>query len=427
MSNSVIVIGGGAAGMMAAVYAAREGARVTLLERNEKLGKKIYITGKGRCNVTNAAAEDAFMRQIMRNPRFCYAALNLLDNAGLMAFFEEAGVPLKEERGGRVFPVSDHASDITRALERTLNRLGVTVRLNARVKALKTDARGAAGVVTEDGQTLEADAVVVATGGQSYPSTGSTGDGWAMAEATGHRTKPALPALTSIETAEDWPFALSGLSLKNVALSAFGAKNKRFYHEQGELLMTHFGVSGPLALTLSSMLPEDPAGVRLELDLKPALDEATLDRRLVRDLTEQSRKQLATVMDGLEPHALGLAVLALAKLSPGLSANAVTQEERKAIVRLLKAMPLTVKRLRGLNEAIVTRGGVAVADINPSTMESKRVPGLYFAGETIDIDAVTGGFNLTLAFSTGALAGRCAGAKAMGDESMGNGEWGMGN
>ena len=413
--SEIIVIGGGAAGMMAAIGAARAGARVTLLERNEKLGKKIYITGKGRCNVTNAADEDSFMRAIVRNPRFCYAALSCLNNAGIMAFFEERGVPLKVERGERVFPVSDHASDITRALEREMARLGVAVTLNTRVQELMLDERGAAaGVVTERGRMLCADAVIVATGGQSYPSTGSTGDGWAMAEATGHRTKPALPALTSIETVESWPFALSGLSLNNVALSAFNAKNKRFYHEQGELLMTHFGISGPLALTLSSLLPEDPAGTRLELNLKPALDEATLDRRLVRDLTEQSRRQLITVMDGLEPHALALTVLELAGISPALPANALTQAQRRAIVRLLQAMPLTVKALRGLNEAIVTRGGVAVADINPSTMESRRVPGLYFAGETIDIDALTGGFNLTLAFSTGALAGQSAAAASRG-------------
>ncbi len=406
--NEVIVIGGGAAGMMAAVCAAREGARVTLLERNEKLGKKIYITGKGRCNLTNSADGDGFMRSIMRNPRFCYAALNALNNQQTMAFFEERGVPLKVERGGRVFPVSDHASDVTRALEREMARLGVAVRLNTRVRSLVLEGGAAAGVETEDGRTFQADAVIVATGGQSYPSTGSTGDGWALAEATGHRTKPALPALTSIETEEDWPFALSGLSLKNVALSAFNAKGKRIYHEQGELLMTHFGISGPLALTLSSMLPEDPAGIRMEIDLKPALDEPTLDRRLVRDLTEQSRRQLVTVMDGLEPHALALAVLALADLPPGMPANALTQEGRKTIVRLLRGMPLTVKALRGLNEAIVTRGGVVTADVNPSTMESKRVPNLYFAGETIDIDALTGGFNLQLAFSTGALAGQSA-------------------
>ena len=421
--TDIIVIGGGAAGMMAAVCAAQAGARVTLLERNEKLGKKIYITGKGRCNVTNAADEDTLMRNIMRNPRFCYAALSALDNRGIMAFFEARGVPLKIERGERVFPVSDHASDITRALERELARLNVNVRLNTRVQELMLDESGAvAGVVTDRGQMYGAKAVILATGGQSYPSTGSTGDGWAMAEATGHRTKPPLPALTSIETEENWPFSLSGLSLKNVALSACNAKGKRFYHEQGELLMTHFGISGPLALTLSSMLPEEPAGTRLALDLKPALDEATLDRRLVRDLTEQSRKQIASIMDGLEPHALGLAVLELAGISPVLPANALTQEGRRQIVRLLKAMPLTVKKLRGLEEAIVTRGGVATADINPSTMESKRVPGLYFAGETIDIDALTGGFNLTLAFSTGALAGRNAAGAA-----LENGEWGMGN
>ncbi|MBO4297746.1 MAG: aminoacetone oxidase family FAD-binding enzyme, partial [Clostridia bacterium] len=238
-----------------------------------------------------------------------------------------------------------------------------------------------------------------------YPSTGSTGDGWRMAEATGHRTKPPLPALTAIETEEDWPFPLSGLTLKNVALTATGAKGKRIYDEQGELLLTHFGISGPLALTLSSVLPEEPGGVKLAVNLKPALDESTLDRRLVRDIREQSRKQMASIMDGLEPHALGQAVLLLAGVSPALPANALTQEARREIARLLRAMPLTVKRLRGLDEAIVTRGGVATADINPSTMESRRVPGLFFAGETIDIDALTGGFNLQLAFSTGALAG----------------------
>ena len=408
--NEIIVVGGGAAGMMAAISAAREGARVSLIERNEKLGKKIYITGKGRCNVPNAADEDVFLRAIQRNPRFCYAALSNLNNADLMAFFEkECGVPLKIERGERVFPVSDHASDITRALEREMARLHVNVLLNTRVQELMLDENGAAaGVVTDRGQTLRADAVIVATGGQSYPTTGSTGDGWAMAEATGHRTKPPLPALTSIETEEEWPFALSGLSLKNVALSAYNAKGKRFYSEQGELLLTHFGISGPLALTLSSMLPEEPEGVRMELNLKPALDENTLDRRLLRDLSEQSRKQMASIMDGLEPHALGLAVLELANVSPALPANALTQEGRRSVVRLLRAMPLTVKKLRGLNEAIVTRGGVATADINPSTMESKRVMRLYFAGETIDIDALTGGFNLQLAFSTGALAGKSA-------------------
>lgn len=406
--NNVVVIGGGAAGMMAAVYAARAGARVTLLERNEKLGKKIYITGKGRCNVTNAAEGEGFMQSIMRSPRFCYAALSLLDSRGVMDFFESAGVPLKIERGERVFPQSDHASDITRALEREMRAAGVDIKLCARVKRLIVSDGAVRGVETEDGRAWEADAVIVATGGQSYPTTGSTGDGWRMAEETGHRTKPALPALTSIETVETWPYALSGLSLKNVTLTAFGAGKKKYEAGLGEMLLTHFGISGPLALTLSSMLPEDPQGLRMAIDLKPALDESTLDKRLLRDLKELSRKQMATVMDGLAPHALGLAILELADVSPALPANALTQEKRREIVRLMRAMPLTVKALRGLNEAIVTRGGVNTADVNSSTMESKRVAGLYFAGETLDIDALTGGFNLQLAFSTGALAGRSA-------------------
>lgn len=406
--NNVVVIGGGAAGMMAAVYAAREGAHVTLLERNEKLGKKIYITGKGRCNVTNAAEGDQFMQSIMRSPRFCYAALNLLDSRGVMDFFESAGVPLKIERGERVFPQSDHASDITRALEREMRAAGVDIKLCARVKGLIVSDGAVRGVETEDGRIWDADAVIVATGGQSYPTTGSTGDGWRMAEQTGHRTKTALPALTSIETVETWPYALSGLSLKNVTLTAFGSGKKKYEAGLGEMLLTHFGISGPLALTLSSMLPEDPQGLRMAINLKPALDEGALDRRLLRDLKELSRKQMATVMDGLAPHALGLAILELAGVSPALPANALTQEKRREIVRLMRAMPLTVKALRGLNEAIVTRGGVNTADVNASTMESKKTAGLYFAGETLDIDALTGGFNLQLAFSTGALAGRSA-------------------
>lgn len=410
--NNVIVIGGGAAGMMAAVFAARNGAETTLVERNEKLGKKLYITGKGRCNVTNAADSDSFFRHIVRNPRFLYAALAAFSNADLMDFFEKAGVPLKTERGERVFPQSDHASDITRALDRTMYALGVRVMLNARVKNICLDGEGAVrGVRLEDGRELPAGRVILATGGQSYPSTGSTGDGWRLAEETGHRTKPALPALTSIETKETWPFALTGLSLRNVALSAFDARGRRIYSEQGEMLFTHFGISGPLALTLSSYLPEACEGLRMEINLKPALDERTLDQRLLRDIREMNRRQLISVMDGLEPHALALSVLELAGLSPAMPVSELTAEQRRAITGLLRAMPLTVKGLRGLNEAIITRGGVAVADINPSTMESKVVPGLYFAGELIDIDALTGGFNLQLAFSTGALAGRSAAAK----------------
>lgn len=406
--TDVLVVGGGAAGLSAALFAARAGARVTLLERNEKLGKKIYITGKGRCNVTNTAEREDFMKQIVRNPRFLYAALSHLGSRDLMALLEALGVPLKEERGGRVFPVSDRASDVTRALEREILRLGATVRLNARAHELLLEDGAAAGVRLESGEEVRARAVIVATGGLSYPSTGSTGDGYRLAEAAGLALSPTRATLTPIETIEDWPGALSGLTLKNVRLGALNGK-KKLFAEQGELLFTHFGLSGPLALSLSSALPDDCAGQRLTIDLKPALDEQTLDRRLVRDLTEMSRKQLITVMDALAPHNLALTLLNLAGLSPAQPAHSVTQAQRAALVKLIKAVPLTVKGLRGYLEAVVTRGGVDVKGINASTMEAKAMPHLYFAGEVLDVDALTGGFNLQIAFSTGALAGASAG------------------
>ena len=411
MQKSVLVIGGGAAGMMAALFAARANARVTLLERNEKTGKKIYITGKGRCNLTNACDREAFLRRVMRNPRFLYASLATLDSFATMALMDELGLALKTERGDRVFPASDKASDVTATLMRELARLGVQVRLNARARRVLTEGGRASGVQLETGERICADAVILATGGLSYPSTGSTGDGHEMASQTGHALIKPLPSLVPIETREDWPKALAGLSLKNVRLSAYmasGGKEKRIYSEQGEMLFTHFGVSGPLVLTLSALLPEDLSCVRMCIDLKPALDEKTLDARLVRDLRDLSRKQLGTVMDGLAPHNLALALLALANLSPALAANAVTQAQRRALVALFKAVPLTPAALRGFAEAVVTRGGVSVKDVNPSTLESRRVPGLYFAGELLDLDAVTGGFNLQIAFSTGALAGKSA-------------------
>ena len=384
--------------MMAALFAARGGARVTLLERNEKLGKKIYITGKGRCNLTNACDAEAFMRHILRNPRFLYASLATLNNMGLMSLMESLGLPLKTERGERVFPASDKASDVTNTLARELERLGVEVKLNARVASLLCEGGRASGVE-------------LATGGLSYPSTGSTGDGLRIAEETGHALTARLPALVPIETVETWPGALSGLSLRNVKLFAYvagGKKEKRIFAEQGEMLFTHFGISGPLVLTLSSLLPENLSSVRLAIDLKPALDDGTLDARMVRDLRELSRKQLITVMDGLAPHNLALTILELAGLSPALPANALTHEQRATLRGLLKALPLTPLKLRGFSEAIITRGGVNVRDVNPSTMESKRLPGLYFAGEMLDVDATTGGFNLQIAFSTGALAGKSA-------------------
>ena len=403
--------------MLAAFFAQRNGAKVTLIEKNEKLGKKIYITGKGRCNLTNAAEPDDFMRAIVRNPRFMYASFAHFNNQDMMSLMERLGVALKVERGNRVFPVSDHASDVTAGLRRGLEREGVKIAYNARVKHLMIRDGKCCGVVMDNGEQLPADAVIIATGGKSYPTTGSTGDGYAFAQEAGHSIVNPMPALVPVETKESWPALLSGISLKNVALRAWktdGKKKKYFYDEQGEMLFTHFGVSGPLVLTLSSYLPENLEDVRMSIDLKPALDEQTLDARLLRDFKEFSRKQLVSVMDGLVPHNLGLQILVLAGISPQMPVNSVTQGQRAEILRLLKNLPLTPKALRGFNEAIITRGGVNVREINASTMESRITKGLYFAGETIDIDAHTGGYNLQLAFSTGALAGYSA---AKGDEA----------
>lgn len=407
-AKRILVIGGGAAGMMAALFAAREGAAVTIIERNEKLGKKIYITGKGRCNLTNAAEMEDFMRAIVRNPRFLYAAFAGFNNADMMDLMEKLGVPLKVERGNRVFPVSDHASDITHALRRELERLGVRLCYDERVAHLILEDSKCCGVQLETGESIAADAVVVCTGGASYPTTGSTGDGYILAQEAGHSIQKPLPALIPIVTKESWPAMLSGLSLKNVALKAWktgGKKKKLFYDEQGEMLFTHFGISGPLVLTLSSYMPEDMQDVRMAIDLKPALDMEKLDARLLRDFQEYSRKQLSAVMDGLVPHNLGQQILLLAGISPQTPVNSVTQAQRQSILQLLKNLPLTPKALRGIEEAIVTRGGVNVKEINPSTMESKLAQNLYFAGEVMDVDAQTGGYNLQIAFSTGALAG----------------------
>ena len=351
------------------------------------------------------------MRCVLRNPRFMYAAFAALDNRGVMALVESLGVPLKVERGERVFPVSDKSSDVIRALERELTRLGVDIRLNTGAESLLIEDGACVGVRLADGGALRGDAVIVATGGMSYPSTGSTGDGYRLAAQAGHGVKNALPALVPIETKESWPANLMGLSLKNVTLTAWvsgGKKEKKLYSELGEMLFTHFGVSGPLVLTLSSLLPEDLSAVRLSIDLKPALDAQTLDARLIRDFRAMSRKQLISVMDGLAPHSLAEQLLKLAGLSPAMPVNAVTAEQRRGLLELLKDLPLTPKKLRGFNEAIITRGGVEVRGVNPSTMESKLVRGLYFAGEVLDVDAQTGGFNLQIAFSTGALAGKSA-------------------
>jgi len=393
--------------MMAALYAARGGADAVLLERNEKLGKKLYITGKGRCNLTNAATPELFMQNVVRNPRFLYSALDALDNTKLMALIESADTPLKVERGGRVFPVSDHASDVTKALESELRKAGVEIRLKTGVAALVVRNGAVEGLELDGGGFLPARAVVVATGGLSYPSTGATGDGLRFARDAGHAIHTPLPALVPIETEESWPRGAMGISLKNVRLTAAHA-GKKLFSDQGELMLTHFGLSGPLALTLSSVLPEDPAGVRLSIDLKPALDVETLDQRLLRDFSQAPRKGLISALDGLAPHSLALIIAELAELSPGKPIHSVTQAERKALISVIKGMALTVKGLRGFGEAVITRGGVDVKQVSPSTMQSRLVEGLFFAGELLDVDALTGGFNLQIAFSTGALAGMSA-------------------
>ncbi len=393
--------------MMAALYAARGGAETILLERNEKLGKKLYITGKGRCNLTNAATPEIFMQNVVRNPRFLYSSLDALDNTGLMALIENAGTPLKIERGGRVFPVSDHASDVTRALEGELRRAGVEICLNTGVSGPVIRDGRAAGVALESGGFLAAQAVIVATGGLSYPSTGSTGDGLRFAHEAGHSVHTPLPALVPIETEEAWPRGAMGISLKNVRLTA-EAKGKQIFSDQGELMLTHFGLSGPLALTLSSLLPEEMAGIRLLIDLKPALDAETLDARLLRDFSQTPRKGLISALDGLAPHSLALILAELAGLSPAKPIHSVTQAERRTLIAVIKGMPLTVRGLRGFSEAVITRGGVDVKQVSPSTMQSRLIEGLFFAGEVLDVDALTGGFNLQIAFSTGALAGMSA-------------------
>ena len=402
----VAVIGGGAAGMLAAAEAARGGADVTLFEKNEKLGKKLFITGKGRCNVTNACDRDGFFAGVVHNPRFLYSAFAGFSNRDMMELVERLGVPLKVERGNRVFPASDKSSDILRALEKYVRNAGVTVLLNTAVSSLVTEDGTVRGVVTADGKRHEADAVIVATGGISYPQTGSTGDGYRFAEACGHTVLPATGSLVPLETREEWPKELSGLTLKNVTLTA--RKNGKVISasEPGELLFTHFGVSGPLVLTLSTAIAGDAAGTELAIDLKPGLTEEQLDARLLRDLDAGRAKQLLGALHALLPERLLITVLEVAGVDPHRSVSELKKQERIAIRRTLKALPLTVTGARPVEEAIVTRGGVSTKEVSAKDMASKLVGGLYFAGEVLDVDAVTGGFNLQIAWSTGVLAGR---------------------
>ena len=419
--TDVLVVGAGPAGMSAALHAARGGARVTLIDKNEKTGKKLYITGKGRCNLTNACDMSEFPSHIFRNPRFAYSAFACMSNADLMELVQGEGVPLKTERGERVFPQSDRSSDVIRALNSALSKAGVRVLLNTRCAGIDISGGRVKGVFLADGSQIACRSVIVATGGVSYPSTGSTGDGYAWANEAGHSVSDRVPSLVPIETKQSWPAELMGLTLKNVRLSAyFGGGKKPFFSEQGEMLFTHFGVSGPLVLKASGTIPEKALAfeggryalrdVSLSIDLKCAMTDEMLDERLIREAGQLQRSRMASFMDRLEPHSLGLVILRLCGIDPHRSVDSLLAQERRSIGKTLKGLPLTAKALRGMDEAIVTRGGVDARQIDPKTMESRLVKGLYFAGEVIDVDAATGGFNLQIAFSTGALAGKSAAA-----------------
>ena len=403
----MLVVGGGAAGMTAALFAARAGARVTLLEKNEKLGKKVYITGKGRCNVTNVCEDiQDFLREVPRNPRFLFSALRFFSPRDMLSLLQELGCETRIERGRRAFPVSDHASDVTKALEKGLRQAGAEIRLHTEVRRVLTDETGVSGVELANGQTLNAPKVIVCTGGVSYPSTGSTGDGCRWARETGHPVSPARPSLVGLCTRETWPMDLQGLTLKNICLTGYSC-GKMIYSEQGELLFTHFGVSGPLVIECSCHLPES-GQCELKLNLKPGMTREQLDQRLTRELSAAGKKQLGTVMQALLPQRFAALFPGLCGVDGKMPCSQVTSGMRAGIAEALQALPLTVTGPRPIAEAIVTRGGVDVKALSPNTMESKKVPGLYFAGEVIDVDAHTGGYNLQIAWSTGALAGKSA-------------------
>lgn len=410
--SRVIVVGGGAAGMMAAFSAACKGHETLLLEQNEKLGKKLFITGKGRCNVTNACEADKFFENIVSNPKFLYSAFYGFDNRQMMALLEEAGCRLKIERGERVFPVSDHSSDIIAVLQRILKKRKVEICLQMKVSELLIEentsggSKQVCGVLLENGRKERADAVILATGGLSYPLTGSTGDGLRLAEIVGHKIKDCVPSLVPFNVSEEWCTRLQGLSLKNVNLIMKDG-NKEAYRGFGEMLFTHFGISGPLVLSASSFY----AGCKIkdniicELDLKPALSEEQLEKRVLRDFEENQNRQFKNALNGLMPSKLVPVMIELSEIPPEKKVNEVTRAERKNLVHLMKHLVLHISGTRGFDEAIITQGGVSVKEVNPSTMESRLVKGLYFAGEILDLDALTGGFNLQIAWSTGHLAG----------------------
>ena len=410
--RKVLVVGGGAAGMMAAVTAARNGGEVLLIEKNEKLGKKLFITGKGRCNITNSADIEDLFSAVVSNPKFLYSGFYSLTNDQVIDFFEGLGVKTKVERGGRVFPESDHSSDVIRALEQEMKRLGVEVSLQSEVKEILTGEGRAKGVLLSSGKKLYGDAVIIATGGISYPSTGSTGDGYRFARSCGHKVTDLFPSLVPMEVKEWYAKELMGLSLRNIEIRITDGK-KSLYEEFGEMLFTHYGVTGPVILSASSIVGKllKERELKLHIDLKPALTEEQLDKRVLREFEANHNRQFKNAVDSLFPTKLKPVVIERSGIPEEKKVNEITKEERKHFVHLIKDFNMTLTGLRGYNAAIITKGGVSVKEIDPGAMESKLVKELYFAGEVLDLDAVTGGYNLQIAWSTGYLAGLSAGVK----------------
>lgn len=410
--------------MMAALAAAGNGHEVLLLEKNEKLGKKLYITGKGRCNITNSGDMENLFASVMTNAKFLYSAFYAYDNQKVIDFFEKEGLALKNERGNRIFPVSDHSSDVINTLQRALKKAGVEVKLYTEVEKLLTeelpeteeaDKKAAHYVVkgvqlkrglVDGKKVIMADAVVVATGGFSYQATGSTGDGYRFAREMGHTVTEIYPSLVPFNTKEEYVKEMQGLALKNVTVRIFDGK-KKLYEEFGEMLFTHFGLSGPLVLSASAMIPAKYTSKELQMyiDLKPALAEEQLDKRILKDFEEAKNKQFKNAIGKLFPAKMIPVILELSEIDPDKKVNEITREERMSFVKLIKSFPLTLNGLRDFKEAIITKGGVKVKEVNPSTMESKLVKNLYFCGEVLDLDALTGGYNLQIAWSTGHLAG----------------------
>jgi len=406
--SKVFVIGGGASGMLAAIIAARNGHIVELFEKNEKLGKKLYITGKGRCNLTNACDRDTFFNHIVSNPKFLYKAFYLFNNQDTMNFFETIGLPLKIERGNRVFPVSDKSSDVINALKRELERQNVKIHYHSEVeKIIIKDGHFYGLQLKNDPNEQTADSVIIATGGLSYPTTGSTGDGYRFAKEMGHTITKLYPSLVPIHVQESYVKELMGLSLRNIEI-VISAGNKQIYRDFGELLFTHFGVSGPVILSASSyLIPHlnKNEELILHIDLKPALTPEKLDARILRDFEESKNKQFKNSLNQLLPNKLINVIIRLSEIDPEKKVHSITKQERLRLVTLLKQLPFHITKLSEYNQAVITKGGIQVKEVNPSTMESKLVKNVYFAGEVLDLDALTGGFNLQIAWSTAYLAG----------------------